>query len=193
MRLPFHWDRCFASGRRPAVSAVLLAAIVVGSVGLPVWPEVEKDLSTPFPCQHHSCGCRDAATCWKSCCCLSKAQKLAWAAKNKVAVPDYVRADEVRIASKPARGKCCANGAACSSGPRQKVKSTDSANRRFVAIEDYHRCQTGAPLYLLLAQALPAPSGNSLPDAVAVTELVPAIQLFPAALSYRPPSPPPKG
>ncbi len=49
-----------------------------------------KDTSVPFPCMQKSCGCRNAEDCWRGCCCYTNTQKLAWAKKNSVDVPDYV-------------------------------------------------------------------------------------------------------
>ena len=53
---------------------------------------IEKDDSTPFPCQNRPCGCRTAQQCWKKCCCFSNSQKVAWAKANNVKVPEFVRA-----------------------------------------------------------------------------------------------------
>lgn len=60
---------------------------------IPVFPHRDrpaKDLSQPFPCQNRSCGCSSADQCWKKCCCFTNAQKVAWAKKNSVAVPQFV-------------------------------------------------------------------------------------------------------
>lgn len=69
------------------------------SVPLPVPPPTDKDLSEPFPCQHRPCGCQSAEQCWKSCCCYTNQQKVAWARAHQVAIPDYV----VAAASKEAQ------------------------------------------------------------------------------------------
>lgn len=53
-------------------------------------PDAGKDASSPFPCLFRSCGCLAADDCWKKCCCFSNAQKVAWAKKNNVQVPDFV-------------------------------------------------------------------------------------------------------
>jgi len=49
-----------------------------------------KDLSQPFPCQNHGCGCSSAASCWKNCCCYSDQQKIAWSKKHQVDPPEFV-------------------------------------------------------------------------------------------------------
>ena len=49
-----------------------------------------KDTTVPFPCMQKSCGCRTAEDCWRGCCCSTNAQKLAWAKKHNVTVPQHV-------------------------------------------------------------------------------------------------------
>jgi len=74
----------------------------------------EKDLSQPYPCQHHACGCRSAKECWTRCGCFSREQKLAWARANGVTPPPegLCSVEEVAPAEKPTgkcRGGCCAH------------------------------------------------------------------------------------
>jgi len=74
----------------------LLVGFVVCVILLPIpvslvsKPDPDKDLSEPFPCQNRPCGCRSAEQCWKKCCCFSNTQKVAWAKRNGVKLPDYV-------------------------------------------------------------------------------------------------------
>jgi len=75
--------------RRPYVAAVTLAAISLCSMGIPVVPLATKDLSTPFPCQNHPCGCHDAEYCWRHCGCHTVAEKLAWARAHNVTPPSH--------------------------------------------------------------------------------------------------------
>jgi len=72
---------------------MLLVSVCASFVPLPAGPGVhssEKDRSQPFPCQDRPCGCRSAQQCWKKCCCFTNAQKLAWAQKYRVKVPESV-------------------------------------------------------------------------------------------------------
>ena len=69
--------------------AVLLYLPVSTGIAVPV--AGGKDLSTPFPCMDRQCGCRTAEQCWRSCCCHSLAQRLAWAEANDVEPPAFVR------------------------------------------------------------------------------------------------------
>ncbi len=86
----------------------LLAAVIPLPVSLPA--SVEKDLSTPFPCQNRPCGCRTAEQCWKSCCCFTNREKIAWAKSHGVTPPS----DVYRAAEKEPVQKACCKGCCCS-------------------------------------------------------------------------------
>jgi hypothetical protein len=163
------------------VAVLTLVALVLGTTGIPVPTWADKDTTVPFPCMHRSCGCKNAAACWNSCCCNTNAQKLAWAKKNAVQAPAFVVA-----AAKGERGKtssthvtksCCSPSAkrraptavvchtktpaksaqkSCCSGPVVHQKQS-TAPRDFVRLEDARRCQGQAELWLMLRQVLPPP------------------------------------
>src|SRR5437764_8818198 len=79
------WHRL---GRRLCAGVVLVAYLLTaGGVPLPLPPE--KDLSQPFPCQDHACGCRSAEECWRHCCCYTPEEKLAWARAHGIEPPAY--------------------------------------------------------------------------------------------------------
>jgi hypothetical protein len=61
-------------------------------IPLPVAAPVRtpKDTSSPFPCQNRPCGCSSADQCWKKCCCFTNQQKVAWAKKYDVSIPQFV-------------------------------------------------------------------------------------------------------
>lgn len=118
---------------RQTISLGLLALVCAMLVPLPgsTPHSPEKDLSQPFPCQHRSCGCLSADQCWKKCCCFTNREKVAWAEKARVDVPEFVRAAaeaepartthrmaSAPAASAPAAPACekCAEGT-CSSQP----------------------------------------------------------------------------
>lgn len=84
--------------------------IVVGSLGLPM---LAPRAAGAFPCQGHGCGCSDAESCWFGCCCLTPAQRLAWAAENSITPPEAFLAafapDEAeRKSNAPSQLRCCA-------------------------------------------------------------------------------------
>lgn len=63
-----------------------------------------KDLSRAFPCMHNRCGCQNADQCWRSCCCHTVSERLAWAREHRVAAPEYVQALAQEAAGKKS---CC--------------------------------------------------------------------------------------
>lgn len=66
-----------------------------------------KDLSRPFPCQDRPCGCRSAAQCWKRCCCFTNRQKVAWARRHSVILPEFVRRASDRETIADRASGCC--------------------------------------------------------------------------------------
>jgi hypothetical protein len=84
------WRFTSRSGRAPALTCAALLVYLIAATGLPVVIRLPVDESEPFPCQAHGCGCSSAFQCWTNCCCFTQAEKLAWAARQGVAVPEYV-------------------------------------------------------------------------------------------------------
>jgi hypothetical protein len=72
-------------------AAVALLGYLAAAIGfpLPAAPAVRKDLSQPFPCQDHLCGCQNAEQCWSSCCCFTPAERFARAESHGVRPPAY--------------------------------------------------------------------------------------------------------
>lgn len=71
------------------VSYCVILGIALSSIPLPylVSPKFFKDLSVPFICQDHACGCCSASQCWSNCRCFSHGQRIAWAHAHGVEVP----------------------------------------------------------------------------------------------------------
>jgi hypothetical protein len=95
-----------------------VAAVTIGSLGVPISAQRAVSSGAPFPCQNCPCGCTDAETCWRNCCCFTNAQKVAWAERNDVEVPIYVVAAARREQAKApactvAGSACCAKRSAC--------------------------------------------------------------------------------
>lgn len=69
-------------GRRTVSLAVMLG-FLMANIGMPVSTRAPSEYagshSRSFPCQQHRCGCQTASQCWLSCCCFSKADRIAWA------------------------------------------------------------------------------------------------------------------
>jgi hypothetical protein len=75
--------------RRRLCAGVTLAAYLTAALGVPLPAATAKDVSAPFPCQDHPCGCRTAEQCWTNCCCFTPEQRWAWARQRAVRPPDY--------------------------------------------------------------------------------------------------------
>lgn len=87
-----------------------VAAVAACAVGVPLPAVVFKPSAQRFPCESHACGCVDAESCWRDCCCMTHAEKLTWAARNGVTPPAIALAAARReaAATKLACGGCCA-------------------------------------------------------------------------------------
>jgi hypothetical protein len=86
-------SRYFYSASRRArrfLTVVSLVAYLTSVWGFPLPQAASHDHSVPFPCQDHHCGCVSAEQCWASCCCFTPAQRLAWAERHDVTIPENV-------------------------------------------------------------------------------------------------------
>jgi hypothetical protein len=76
-------------GRR-CVCAFLLSAYVVTACGIPLpLPGSTRKQAEAFPCVANACGCDSAERCWRSCCCHTLAERIAWARKRGVTPPAF--------------------------------------------------------------------------------------------------------
>lgn len=68
-----------------------LAAVGLCAVGAP-FPHGGggRSAAERFPCEACACGCPDAETCWRQCCCHTSSEKLAWAHEHGVTPPLFV-------------------------------------------------------------------------------------------------------
>lgn len=108
--------------RGRGLSWLALVGQFVGLVGLPVPRASAKDLAQPFPCQQRACGCMTASDCWKSCCCFSAGQRVAWARDHDVEVP----AELVQQACCEDKEECCEHESQEAPCCRQTSKKADS-------------------------------------------------------------------
>jgi hypothetical protein len=98
---------------RRSICMVLLGAFTITAIGIPLpagTKESEPGKSNElFPCATSSCGCRTANQCWRSCCCHSLAERIAWARRHGVVPPAFA------LAQAKATGidvTCCATSTA---------------------------------------------------------------------------------
>jgi hypothetical protein len=82
------WTKQFGARlRRCLFVGICLLGYLVTVLGVPIPVHRGKDSRTPFPCQDHACGCMNAEQCWKSCCCFTATERLAWAHEHAVQPP----------------------------------------------------------------------------------------------------------
>jgi hypothetical protein len=99
-----------------AASALLLVVFALTAAGVPLptgqGPPKSGEL---FPCATCKCGCATAEQCWRSCCCHTLAERLAWARENGVEPPAFALVEARReglLADSPSSATCCAKRAA---------------------------------------------------------------------------------
>jgi hypothetical protein len=106
------------------LAGLALLAYCAATFGFPLPSRNPKDTSQPFPCQDHLCGCQSAEQCWRGCCCLSAAERWAWAREHHVEPPSYaeppeadgwrtqpLREEEDGTAASAQKHDCCQNKA----------------------------------------------------------------------------------
>jgi hypothetical protein len=89
---------CALRGETPRswICALLASGYAFAAAGIPL-PVVSSNKSNElFPCATSGCGCDSAERCWRSCCCHTLAERLAWAAENGVTPPAFALAEARR-------------------------------------------------------------------------------------------------
>jgi hypothetical protein len=92
--------------RRPFVWLLFVQQLVAGAgIALPC-PPAAAGSGERYPCEHCACGCNSAERCWTHCGCFTFEQKVAWARRSGIAVPEYAVAAAKRDAAAPPRTPC---------------------------------------------------------------------------------------
>jgi len=182
------------------VLAVWFAVLNLG-VSMPS-PPAEKASSQPFPCQDHRCGCRDADHCWRSCCCMTREQKFAWALEHGVTPPASFFAEQNKPPAKMA--SCCAKRhgkiASTASSPRSagrkagSAKSSGAKSGGQVALLDALRCRGESMSWTVVLPPSLRPDAifRELLADVASSPLTGEPALIFSAPTFDPPVPPPR-
>lgn len=124
MRLSGNSDRSVRVHQALAVLALLGHLAVTFALPLPfACPKRHKGDGVPFPCQDRPCGCWTAEECWQGdCCCMTLAEKVAWADTHGYTPPPHVRPVVAAQQSQTA-ASCCAK--ACLDCPAAETKPAD--------------------------------------------------------------------
>jgi len=92
--------------RRPLAWLLIVQQLVAGAgISLPC-PAAAAASAERYPCEHCGCGCRSAVQCWTCCDCFTFEEKVAWARRNGVPVPDYAVAAAKRDAAAGRKPRC---------------------------------------------------------------------------------------
>lgn len=189
------------------LSGILLCAFGISCFGVPVAHITSKDTSRPFPCMHRACGCMSADACWRSCCCHTNQQKLAWAKQHGVQPPSYVVAAAAKEAGasrsccsagksccdKPAAPQPCATAKSCCDAASDELTSDEPTLRlSWASIAAYDKCRGKTSTWLSIGHAI---NVSPLPLSVAPTTTSEPIFLTRQSLislAYAPAVPPPR-
>jgi hypothetical protein len=170
MHLLSRLPRWMHDRQQPLVAGLLVLSMLATSLGVPVLVAPPLDVSQPFPCMSHRCGCGSAAACWRGCCCMTLAQKLAWARDHGITPPAYVLAqvrEETQKVASCGAGSCCPKRKQSSPVTNQetvkKHSPPPSVELGLVLVNDYRRCQGLSTLWLTLSHALPPRLETSAP------------------------------
>jgi hypothetical protein len=82
------------SFRRRSARVALLVAYAITAAGIPLPAgTVAQKSGELYPCSDCACGCASAEQCWRSCCCHSMAERMAWARVHGVRPPEFAIAE----------------------------------------------------------------------------------------------------
>lgn len=195
---------------RAAITAATLAAVAACAVGVPQPAVVSKSHDERYPCENHPCGCSDAESCWRDCCCFTPDEKLAWAQRAGVTPPAFAvaaaREASVQLcAAKPSdhgasscctkKVTCCSKGGtACDSEPGADASLAGPSPTRqggWIMLHAAMKCRGLTVSVALLPPSLPAVSSDFFEPAIVRFASPLAAPLCYESPSLRVPTPPP--
>jgi hypothetical protein len=105
------------------VRTFILASYLLVQCSVPLSATMSVPSGGMYPCEGHGCGCASAEHCWEKCCCMSPAERLAWAKRHHVSPP----ASLVTVAREltPA-AETCQSGSACCHSSADHAANEDS-------------------------------------------------------------------
>jgi hypothetical protein len=160
------WQRPQALLRRRITVAVMLATYLLATTGVPVPARIIKPSDTPFPCQHHACGCVTAEQCRDQCCCFTASQRLAWARAQGVK-PTAALLAEAAAEARPcdhgcqedrsAPRACCAHRTAQTS-PLASRRESSTTETRLVLRLSASKCRPISSMWCVVGAVLVPPA-----------------------------------
>lgn len=156
--------------RRRLVGWLSLMVYFAATFGLPM-PALPA--TGPFPCQAHGCGCRSAEQCWRSCCCFSMEEKLAWARDNGVEPPSYV-------VEAVAEKSCCSSHRKAKSEPAKKA-----SHRSCCSAQADHACEAAVTVEMASKAASCCSAPQTQPEKHVADSSRRGVQWVPAINAFR--------
>jgi len=180
-----------------SVRLVALIGYCMMTFGVPMPTRKGSVNDVPFPCQDNACGCQTARQCWTNCRCYTPAERVRWAVRRGVAIPDYAvlpPADELAtiLAEDPSASTCSKSENCCCSKMPQETRSAPSTAEIRIAVGSLVARCCGLSLDAVASMDVSLPPLSVVPTPLQSTEKVSAaIELHPSRRNDRPPSPPP--
>lgn len=218
------WSTCScgmaARTRRRVTAAMMTICYVFVMFGVPVLQPLPPVASAgPYPCQGGTCGCRSASQCWRSCCCFTDAQKLAWAEEHHVTPPpEFLRRMEAqgkflavhaeRRKDGTSRRACCQTtaaprsapdkarpegagaGSCCQTAPADREGKKNEAS--FVITVEALKCRGLGSDWTGLAAFVPTTRPSNWQCERTAATVAPLTEPRLPELSFPPPAPPPR-
>lgn len=179
---------------RQIVSCALICAISLTLFGLPISQpfhiSTDKDLSSPFPCQHSRCGCSDAESCWKSCCCHTKKEQIAWYASRDLQPPQCAIEEEELLCEAEFSQEKVTHFNCCSQATSRMEHGLSTVV--FVDQDEAKRCGGLLTLFQLLSHCIVKPLDNSATQPEATHYLCVIADCRAVSLNIDPATPPPR-
>ena len=184
----------------------VLYLLVASGVPFPQPSNLHKDTSTPFPCMDSACGCRDSEQCWRSCCCHTLSERLAWARQNHIRPPEFVVAEahskgletddcrEHSPACCESSPNCCQGAHECHKKPVATASCCAKRNKnadRSVVLTRALKCRGISGDWLGMGAALVPPRLDFQCDQILCDWLVQATASL-SSTAFPPPLPPPR-
>jgi len=181
---------CWQGVRRQVViwPTLVCFVLIAGGVPLPEAPTFGQ--GGAYPCQGHRCGCSSAEQCWKSCCCFSTSQKLAWAKRHNVTPPAIALA-QARLQPAKAQSCCAAKASPASASCCTASPASPGTSDWSLALEKA-KCRGAATQWLTLGAALPAPELMVTDEEVPTVDRWSIVDEWTLSCADRPEAPPPR-
>jgi hypothetical protein len=175
--------------RRLIVACAIAHYLLVAS-GVPVPVAAGPKSGERYPCEGHNCGCRSAEHCWRSCCCHTHEERLAWAREDGVTPPAFVLVAELKPApTKPKCPHCCSKA----TPPAPSPAVDDDSSVRWVSYFAAQRCRAGTSNWVNLPWSCPPPQPIEQPTFVTASEPIAiACVMVADSPAFEPAEPPPR-